>query len=172
MDFIVTGFPRSGTTWLANLLTSDSSICHHDPLYHSHYTDFEDLPVDPGSKLGISCTGIWRWAEWLNDQNCTKIILRRDFSEVQKELHRLGLPYLDVELKNALDSIEGEHYPYTDIFKWEHASQIYYQCVGKPLSKVRFDSLLKINMQPNNQNLHIDKEVAARLYSEILEQVL
>lgn len=28
LDFMIIGLPRSGTTWAANLLTTDAVLCH------------------------------------------------------------------------------------------------------------------------------------------------
>jgi len=169
MDFMITGFPRSGTTWMANLLTTDSSVCYHDPLYHTHYQDFEHLKKDPGSLMGISCTGIWRWKEWFNEQDCKKVILHRPFTEVQQELHKMGAPYLEDHLRDSLDDLDGTHCFYRDIFSWATASDLYYELTGKPLSKVRFDNLLGMNVQPNFSVANVDENVMQGLYSELLE---
>lgn len=46
--FIITGLPRSRTAWLANLFTTDRTICHHDCAF-----SFEAIP-DNDKIVGFS----------------------------------------------------------------------------------------------------------------------
>lgn len=66
--FYVTGLPRSRTSWLANLFTTDQTICYHDKPYSEH------LLVNP-RRVGFSGPEIvtqfdeinqkWPEAPWL-----------------------------------------------------------------------------------------------------------
>jgi hypothetical protein len=55
LDFIVLGLPRSATTWLANWLTTDRSLCLHDPFAKTLPEQWDA----GGKRLGISCTGAY-----------------------------------------------------------------------------------------------------------------
>ena len=54
IDFMVIGLPRTGTTWASNWLTTDSTQCYHDPLYHTHYEDWDEKFSARDRKSGIS----------------------------------------------------------------------------------------------------------------------
>ena len=75
MDFIVTGLPRSGTTWVANWLTTDTTLCIHDPLYKYHLEDLDN--IETNKKLGISCTAIWRAPEFFVAFYASKLLCRK-----------------------------------------------------------------------------------------------
>jgi hypothetical protein len=80
IDFIVVGLPRSGTAWAANWLTTDTTHCIHDPIAKHHHTELDDL--SSSKHLGVSCTGLWRFPDWLNKHPAKKVILRRDRAEI------------------------------------------------------------------------------------------
>ena len=46
LDFAVLALPRSGTTWLANLLTTDTTLCRHDPFATA-------MPAEPIHSSGL-----------------------------------------------------------------------------------------------------------------------
>lgn len=50
--FFITGLPRSRTAWLANLFTTDTTICYHDRPFESKLCNRED------KKVGFSCSEI------------------------------------------------------------------------------------------------------------------
>ena len=53
MKFLVYAMPRSGSAWLANFLTADGLVCHHDPLGRMSFQEANrlDAAVDTGAYL-------------------------------------------------------------------------------------------------------------------------
>lgn len=92
LDFIITGLPRSATTWASVWMTGDGAHCAHDPLYHTHYEDWPTALVQPDVLNGASDTGIWRWPDWLNAQAAagTRIlVLERDFEDCNAQRYKM-----------------------------------------------------------------------------------
>lgn len=170
LDFIVVALPRSGTTWAANWLTTDQVHCVHDPLYTVHYSDWdEQLPARaPGRPVGVSCTGAWRWTDWLNAHPARKLVLHRDVGEVIESMRAIGLPPVSPGDAAALDRIIGLHLPFEDLFDpigaraaWE------YLVPSVPFNEARHRELVDIEMQPKFSGLTIDPKVTRRLMSEL-----
>jgi hypothetical protein len=86
--FFVTGFPRSGTAWMANLLTDGTSVCLHDVLLNCG--NVEQLAALMKGYDGVSDPAlalVWpdvarRWpkARW--------IVMRRDGEEALESYER------------------------------------------------------------------------------------
>ena len=53
MKFLIYAMPRSGSAWLANLLTYDGLVCHHDPLGRMSFEEANqlDAAIDTGAYL-------------------------------------------------------------------------------------------------------------------------
>lgn len=165
IDFMVIGLPRSCTTWAANFFTTDKSICLHDPLYQHHYNDLDKLKF-PGKKLGVSCTGLWRFPQYLNSHPAPKIILRRPLTEVNGSMADIGLPSLsEVELFQ-LAGIQGEHYHFLDLFNPFYAGMMCSR-IGLEFDVDRHAELCQIEMQPKFSGLSISPEVTRTLIAEL-----
>ena len=54
IDFMVLALPRSGTAWVANLLTTDTSLCIHEAFMDHSIDDLDNRPHD--GLLGIAET--------------------------------------------------------------------------------------------------------------------
>lgn len=168
LDFMIIGLPRSGTTWAANWLTTDASHCYHDPLYTKHYSDWDTGLVLPGRQVGVSCTGIWRWADWLNQHPAHKVLLHRDLGEIAKSMLDIGLPELDLEEgERLLRSIDGLHVEFTDLFDPAAAETIWTYLTGLPFNVERHAELTHIEMQPKFSGLSVGPEVTRRLMDEL-----
>jgi hypothetical protein len=50
--FFLTGMPRSRTAWMANWLTTDTTICYHDPKPGSKLADY--FAQNPNKRVGWS----------------------------------------------------------------------------------------------------------------------
>lgn len=171
LDFMIIGLPRSGTTWASNLFLSDSVTCYHDPLYQIHYDEWDEkLERGKSSKVGVSCTGIWRWPDWLNQHPSKKVILHRERNEIQKSMQEIGLPLLDInKAEKSLNSIIGLHVPFSDLFNQKRCCDIWdYALNGEiPFNWMRHKLLTDIEMQPNFIGLSIGKEVTRKLMIEL-----
>lgn len=167
IDFMVLGGPRSATTWVANLLTTDNTLCMHDPLLE--YTrSYLDQIVIPGKKLGISCTSSLMWPEWLNVHPAKKIILWRHPDDINLALERLGLTKLDAykhaQRIGALKSVRIYHWE--SVFNGADASAIC-RYLGVPFCPHRHNELRSMNIQPQLNRLPLTKEAVRELSARV-----
>jgi hypothetical protein len=148
MNFIVTGLPRSGTTWVANWLTTDDTLCIHDPLYKYGLDQLDTIQTN--KRLGISCTGIWRFPEFLKTHPARKLIIHRDIAEINDSLaNEMGVPTLSQEEAESLKDIYGMHVLFSDLFNPIVAKEIYEALLEKPFDAERHAYLVELNVQPN-----------------------
>lgn len=171
IDFMLIGLPRSATTWAANWLTTDATHCVHDPLYTTHYTDWDTdttrFPSRGGLHVGVSCTGIWRWPDWVNSHPAKKVILHREYVEVHRSMEAIGLPPVEPEAVDRLRMINGLHVDYKDLFDPDSASRIWEHLTGLPFNAARHRELVKIEMQPEFTGISVGREVTKRLMEEL-----
>lgn len=171
IDFMIIGFPRSGTTFAANWLNSGATFCAHDPLWHTHYIDL-DAAIEaraPGKIGGIACTGLWRWPHWVNAHPARKLILRRSIKQSRDALARLGLPPLTNSDVLALNRIDGISVPYEALFDEAWAEMIWNYLTG---ARVAFDrerhrELRTMRIETNFDAVHRDFELNNRLSMEL-----
>ena len=169
IDFMVLGGPRSGTTWAANLFTTDSTFCLHDPLLEYTVRQLDNLTI-PGKRIGISCTAAIMWPEWVNGHPAKKIFLYRDIDEINASLDRLGLTKLEkfkhLGRIDALDRIPM--FTYEQLFIPRHARAMAAH-LGVPFDDHRHNLLIQMNIQPAWRTLQVGQEAAAQLVARILE---
>lgn len=163
IQFMVIAAARSATTWVSNWLTTDTTLCMHDPLWTYHYTDLDQ--IQSSRMLGISCTGIALFPDWLSAHPARKVVLHRDSSEINASLNAIGLPPLDDDWVPRLDNIQGMHCHWQDVF--ERPQRIYEYLIQRPMDWERHALLTKIRMQPCFEALQPSKEVGARLIAEL-----
>ena len=169
LDFIIVGLPRSGTTWAANFFTTEQAICLHDPLYTRHYQDLDAIRYE-GKKVGVACTGLWRFPHFLNAHKAPKIILRRHLAEVNASLELIGLPGCSQEDAEQVGHLTGQHFPFMDLFNPHYAAAMC-EIVGLPFDADRHAELVQIEMQPKFSGLKVGKEVTRQLVEELTEAV-
>ena len=169
LDFMVISLPRSGSTWASNWLTTDKVFCKHDPLYSMHYTEFDEKLSVPGTLNGISCTGIWRWVDWVNRHPAKKLILRRDLKDINKSMNEIGLRSLDKFDEIALMQVGGWHVNFSDLFDTDKAEIIWKYLTGTEFNARRHQELVDIEMQPKFSGLKVNKEATRKLMAELHE---
>lgn len=172
LDFMVIGLPRSGTTWAANWLTTNTTFCLHDPLYKAHYKDWDSNEVHfPTNKkyqaVGISCTGIWRWVNWVNAHPAKKIILARPFREVQDSLEKAGFSSLEDDAPEILAKINAPKILYTDLFDPYKAELLWEYIIGSGFCQYRHKMLAEMILQPENKKVNQDKVLERKLWQEL-----
>lgn len=155
--------PRSASTWAANWLTTDASLCLHDPLWRWHYSELDAIKSD--KMLGIACTGIALFPEWVNAHPARKVILHRPLHEVDASLTRIGLTPCGAQWEGALERIRGVHLDWTDLF--ERPKNIYEYLLDQPFDADRHAMLREMNVQPCFAKLSIDRGATARLIREL-----
>ena len=156
LEFIVTGMPRSGTTWVSNWLTTDNTLCIHDPVYKYKLDELDAIKTN--KKLGISCTGMWRFNDFLKSHPSKKIIIHRDINEINDSLaNEMGVPTVTEAEVESLWNIQGIHVSFLDLFNPIIAKDIYEYLLEKPFDSERHSYLIEINVQPNFGKLIFDK---------------
>lgn len=169
ISFMVLGGPRCGTTWAANWLTTESTICLHDPLLEYKLPMLEQMQF-PGRKLGISCTSAMLYPNWVNSLKCPKVILFRELDEINHSLRQLGLAELDRAKHIArLEAIKDALLiPYNLLFSPLSAAGIA-KHLGLPFDAARYDLLRQMRVEPMWQHLNVGKEAVKALTQRILE---
>lgn len=174
---MVVGLPRSGTTWAANWLTYDNQICVHDPLWFEHYSRWDKMD-------GISCTGIWRWPEFVRERasmNIPVLILRRDITEIRQSLALFdkqdGGDWLEHDADKQLAAITGDlilHMPYDALFEPGAAAQIWRHLrMPSQFDKHRHRMLAGIKMEPAEVvPRDADRDLHRRIMAELQEREL
>lgn len=163
IKFMVIAAPRSATTWCSNWLTTDTTLCLHDPLWTRHYSELDE--IQSAKALGIACTGIALFPEWVNAHPARKIILHRDLKHIDASLERIGLSAISSHWEGVLDKIEGIHLPWTALF--DQPKNIYEYLLDRPFDADRHAALREISMQPHFPGLTVDRGAASRLITEL-----
>lgn len=163
LSFMVLSAPRSGSTWVSNWLTTDASLCLHDPLWTQHYSDLDS--IESPKALGIACTGCALFPEWVNRHSARKVILHRDLKEIDASLARIGLPACSAQWEGVLNQIRGVHIPWTDVF--DNPKDVYEYLLNEPFDAQRHAMLREMNIQPDFAKLSIDRTATVRLIKEI-----
>jgi hypothetical protein len=168
IEFMVIGAPRSGTTWAANWLTTDTTLCIHDPLSKYGLLELDNIPTG-GKKLGVSCTGLGMFSKWVNGHTAPKVVLHRSVEEINLSLHKLGLPPLDPRWPDWLHSIAGWHIPWDFLF--HEPAKVYEYLLNKPFDYQRYAELRAMLIEPHVQHIHQDPKVLQELISGLQQQL-
>lgn len=160
---MVIAAPRSGTTWSANWLTTDSTVCLHDPLWTRHYSELD--AIESKKTLGIACTGSALFPDWLNSHPARKVILHRPLAEVDASLEAIGLPACSRGWHGVLDRINGMHVTWRAL--WESPRLIYEHLLQRPFDAERHELLRQMRVQPDFERVDIDPAHTARMMRAI-----
>lgn len=166
LDFMILGLPRSGTTWAANWLCTDLTHCIHDPLYTTHYSDLDNLDKN-GKRLGVSCTGLYFFPDFVNEHPAKKLVIYRPLEEINESLASISLPLLTMADVRQLEQINGMYCTMSALFDPVFAKLFYEHLTGLPFDAQRHAELVKIEMQPKFSGLKVNPEVTRRLVEEI-----
>jgi len=147
--FIVTGFPRSRTAWLARLLD-----CVHEPsLRWSAIDDLEHFLVDGAGASDCMMSFLVHDAVSLRPDTSI-VLVRRERRAVERSLHALGVTVaawlLDC-MERRLDTIEKELKPlvvrYDDLENETTCSRIHSWCRGRQMDRAHWQALRYQNIQ-------------------------
>lgn len=172
ISFMVLGGPRSMTTWIANFLTTDTTLCLHDPLLTYTRHQLDNLIV-PGRTIGIACTSSLLYPEWINGHPAKKVVLRRDVEEINRALDRLAMIPLIKEdhIKRILAVGNIPTYDYLSLLEHRTARQVCEQ-LGVPFDAIRHNELTHMNVQPQLSRLPLDKLAVEQLTERMKELLL
>lgn len=160
IDFAVIGLPRSSTTWLANWLTTDNSLCLHDPFA----TALPEQWDAGGKRLGISCTGAYLMPDWLNAQDCPIAVIVRDPADCDASLARLGLPATDDRMRGLFAKARGRRWSFDDIWNESKARELWaFLLPGIPFDAQRYRLLSAMQVQPHVAKFRVDFHVLQQL---------
>lgn len=163
LQFMVISAPRSASTWVSNWLSTDTTLCLHDPLWRWHYSELDTIKSQ--KVLGIACTGVALFPEWVNAHPARKVILHRDPMEIDASLTKIGLTPCSQQWEGVLDKIRGMHLHWTDVF--ERPKYVYEYLLDRPFDAERHQALREMNVQPCFSKLSIDRSATARLIREL-----
>ena len=164
---MVLSMPRSSSTWVANWLTTEKTLCLHDPILRYAAEEFDSIPCD--RTLGIACTGTALLADFVNAHPARKLILHRDRDEVNRSLETIGLSALQKPWTRALDRLRGMHVYYTDLFDPVTAAPIYEYVTGQPMDTARHLELVAMHIEPHFERIQLKLD-RARSFRERIER--
>lgn len=160
VDFIVIGLPRSGTTWLANWLTTESSLCLHDPFSAALPEDWDS----GGRRLGISCTGAYLLPKWLGAQRCPIAVIDRPYEECDRSLARVGMPKTTHRMRCLQSIAPGRRWRYEEIWQEKKARELWaFLLPGIPFDVQRYRLLTQMRVEPDLSNWKPDAAVLGEL---------
>lgn len=156
---MVLSAPRSASTWVANWLTTDKTLCLHDPVLEYAPEELDQLHCD--RRLGVSCTGLALLPDFVNRHLARKVVIHRNLSEVNQSLVSTGLSPLSPLWKGALERIEADYrLHYHQLFDPANAKVIYEHLTSEPFDLVRFEQLRDMHVEPYFDQVRIKPERA------------
>lgn len=169
IDFMLLGGPRSGTTWAANWLTTDHSLCLHDPLITYTRAQLTQLTI-PNKRLGISCTASMLFPDFVNGVKCPKVLIFRNVDEINNSLDRLGLTRLvDSDHYARMDAIKGAKlFVYDQLFRPKSAQAIA-ETLGAPWDPYRHYHLTQMRVEPMWRHVETGRQAVEELLARIAE---
>lgn len=163
---MVLSAPRSASTWVANWLTTERTLCLHDPILEHTPEEMDLIPCD--RTLGVACTGLGLLANLVNAHPARKVILHRDLAEVNHSLVTIGLSRLGKCWDRALARVQGLHCYYNDVFDPTAAGLIYHYLTGQPFDRERHAQLRAMHIEPNFEKIKIVPD-RARHFRQLIE---
>jgi len=152
LDFMVIALPRSATAWTANFLTTERSMCWHEPLISHDLADLDEMKMS--GRFGIADTQLCLLgAEELNRHKARKLIIHREFEPVAASLTKLNLPLAHgvadalAQAAERLYDIEGWHLPYDGLFKAHTFQPAFEWLTNMQFDKARHAMLKDMNVQ-------------------------
>ena len=155
---MVLSAPRSASTWAANWLTTEKTLCLHDPILEHTPEALDKIPCD--RMLGLSCTALALLPDLINQHPARKLIVHRDLEEVNLSLISIGLTRLGRRWDTALDAIRGMHVYFGSLFETEQAGLIYEYLTELPFDAPRHEQLRNMYVEPNFSKVPIHAQTA------------
>lgn len=153
---MVLSAPRSASTWAANWLTTERTLCLHDPVFEHKPELLDEIPSD--RTLGVACTALALLPEFVNAHPARKVIVHRDLHQVNRSLSSLGLTPLGSMWRGALEKIMGNHIQYEELFTPGIASWVYEFLTEQPFDAARHQQLCAMHVQPCYDKVRIEPE--------------
>ena len=151
IDFIVVALPRSGTAWLANLLTTETTVCLHESFLHFSLQELENMP----EHIGIAETSAAFFPKDVNNHPAKKLVVTRPIAEVNASAEKLGLPQLTDYAESLLNQIDGYTISYQDLFDYDKMNAAYRFLFDKDLNKLRHAMLCGLQIENRSAIEHV-----------------
>ncbi len=156
---------------MANLLTTDTTHCMHDPLMAHTTAQLEKMKI-PGKKLGISDTAALLFPDWITMHPAKKVILWRNPVEINNSIRSLGLTEINAQQHAArVDRLKGvPMYDWRSVFKPAVAYEIC-RLLEVPFCPYRFEELKAMNIQPHFAQVSVGREAAQELVRRLAKEI-
>jgi len=165
---MVLSAPRSGSTWVANWLTSERVLCLHDPVLEHRPEDLDAIPCD--RLFGVACTGLALLTAFVNAHPARKLVIHRDFRDINESLMSIGLTRLIAKRwETALNAIDAKHVQYEDLFVPHTAAAIYSHVTKLPFDAIRHEQLAAMHIEPLFDHIKIIPDRARDFRARIEE---
>lgn len=130
------------------------------------------LGLPPKTKIGVSCTAVVLLQEYVASLDVPKLILHRDFKEINNSLISIGMtPFAIREqhvFERALLATRGIHVIWSDLFNPDVAASIWEQMeLPGPFNCARHAELSQYRIEPYHDKVIVQGD-AARDYAERL----
>ena len=152
LDFMIVALPRSGTAWAANFMTTERSLCWHEPLADHDLADLDKMKMT--GLFGIADTQLSLFdPSELNAHPARKLIIHRDFGEIARSLNALSLAPFDDALKHLkscderMYEVEGWHMPYPALFEADSFKPAFQWLTNMQFDRARHAVLKSLNVQ-------------------------
>lgn len=163
IPFLITGMPRSGTTWCANFFTTGSTFCYHEAMVGCATVEgyAKKLYRAPGKLVGDSDSGIEAWLPAILKElpYSPLIVIDRNQEDVAISLHRLGHYPGDEAFANMLETHKEALdraslvIPFSTLFEATTLRSMWDRIgISEPFSMPRWEMLTKIKV-----DLHLPK---------------
>lgn len=171
---MVLAAPRSATTWMANFLTTDTTLCMHDALADNKRSLLDRVTI-PGVRIGISDCAALYFPEWIEQHPARKIVLWRDPAEINASIRALGLREIDsaahaARVEFAVKYCKAKLYEWSTIWREPTMREICAH-LGVPFIQHRFDHFRMQNIQPQWSRLAVDKDAVQELVQQIKKDI-
>lgn len=164
---MVLSAPRSASTWVANWLTTEKSLCLHDPILEHKPEDLDAITSD--RVLGLSCTGLALLPEFVNAHPARKVIVHRPLETVNRSLVSIGLAGVGANWVGALYKIGGMHVAYEDLFNPLRARTIHKYLMQTPFDGRRHAQLCAMHVEPHFPKVQVQPDRAREFRARVLE---
>ena len=159
--FLITGLPRSRTAWLANLLTTRETLCHHEGLIEArNKSEYEAMLYSDTATVGDANTilALPCYSEVL-ELTTKVVVIHRKIEEVIRSSEVFlgasleGKVQVFEEQSYRLGKIRGLHINFEDIN--QRIQEIWEYCTPEPFSRVRTNKLMQLNVQTMNKKYNL-----------------
>lgn len=168
MDFLILGYPRSATTWLANLFTTDRSFCLHDPIATMTLEEIDSFR-SPGRLVGAACTGLWMLPGWVDTQPCPKVVIVRDKVECDASLVSIGMTAIPESIYSRLFEFDAHRMLFHKLWDEEYMALVWaYLLPEVPFDRERYRMLRTFSIQPQFEETAVDPKKMNAFFHKIV----